>query len=892
MCLRPAMPLSALLKRIYDPIHAYFHGRGNSELEQSVVRIIIGSLLLIYFSFLGQDRLDLTPSLHFDLLLANGLFLGLSILIALSLLVSPGKSVLRRVTAILLDTCSLTYIFLIGDSHVAPLYFLYLWIIVGYGFRFGQRYLIVSLLASLAGFGLVISCVPYWREEQSIAIGLWLGTLLVSLYFNMLIGRLYKALDQAEIANIAKRQFICSVSHELRTPLNAIIGMIDLMKSTRIDREQAEMLDSMITTSQLMMSQVEDVLDFSKIEAGKMSVEHIDFDLYRLVRGMLSVFRYRIDPMAIALHCHVDARIPVMLNGDPHHLRQILVNLLGNSVKFTEQGKILLRVEQLDATGDGVLLRFSVTDTGIGIPSSKHDRIFDSFTQAEESTTRRYGGTGLGTTICKQLVELMGGEIGFASEKGEGSEFWFVVNLQLASAESPPPKVPLGVRSLVVGTDGAAAPQLALLADTLSALSGLPVPIMSGIPEACEALEQASLKARPVDLVIVAVPELMQWPMHDMEIRLAGMAAKLAGAAGGAPLLAVLQAPVGVTRGWLNGIAGNAGWFSVLHDGELPDCLLRLLQAAARLTADEACTGGKAAEVAPISLGMSSSDNCRDTDIFQVLVAEDNATNRKVIQKILERAGHHCFLARDGEEALNLIDKREFDALILDMNMPGMTGTDVARIYRLMRGEKMRMPIIMFSADATPEAHDESFEAGADDFLSKPIQVELLLATLSRLVKRFRAGDLPKSTRFNAEHAASLSRSHASQPVLDSQCLANLEGVSNDPKFLDDLIVEFITENQRMIDRLEIALNQQEWDRVKDILHAMRGSALSVGAVSMKALCRQIEKLNPSEMKMQAPAIMFEVRQVYRRLCQALEQYRKQRDSASQSLPPGASLRL
>ena len=868
------MFFSALLKRLFEPVRSYFPAKRNSELEQAVVRIMIGGLLLSYFRNISDGYLEPAPNFHVDLMLANGLFISLSILIALSVLIAPGRSPMRCVAAILLDTGSLTYVFLIGGSHVAPLYFLYMWIIIGYGFRFGQIYLFVSLAFALLGFGLVISWVPYWREERDLAVGLWIGTMLVSLYFSMLVGRLYKALEQAEIANVAKRRFICSVSHELRTPLNAIIGMVDLMKSTRIDNEQADMLDSMSTTSQMMISQIEGVLDFSKIEAGKMSVEQVDFDLYRLLRSLLSMFRYRVDPMAIALHCHIDARIPVLLKGDPHHLRQILVNLLGNAVKFTEQGKILLRVEQLDAGSDGLLLRFSVTDTGIGIPVSAHDRIFDSFTQAEDSTTRRYGGTGLGTTICKQLVELMGGEIGLTSEVGLGSEFWFVISLQPADADSPlaqtVPPGSLALHSMIVGDLDANHVQ----ASALSRETGLPAIVVPNLDVAETTIEQAIHKQQPVSLVVVHLPELLQWPASIAEDRLTEIAGRLAAAAGSTNMLSILRAPGGIARGWLNGIAGSAGWFSVLHEADPPECLTRLLYAAAQVPAGEVAVGHES-----VRLSAGVAEVARDSEAYQVLIAEDNPTNRKVIQKILERAGHQCFLARHGEEALELIDKCEFDALVLDMNMPGMSGIDVARMYRLMRGEQVRMPIIMFSADATPEAREESLDAGADDFLSKPIQVDLLLATLSRLVTRFRSPDVRSHPRSKAMPAICLANVHASQPVLDRQSLTNLEGVSQDPHFLDDLIVEFMDENYRLIDRLDIALKAQDWGRVKEILHAMRGAALSIGAVSLKMLCGQIEKLNPSETKVHAPEIMFEVRQSFHRLCQALESYRHQRES-------------
>ncbi len=870
------MSISILSQRLLQRVQGYFAGKRQSEFEQSLIRIVIGSLLLIYFVRIGSSLPERATGLHPDLLQTLAIFLCLSLLISLSVLISPGEHPLRRTAAILLDTGTLTYIFLIGGGHAAPLFFLYLWIIIGYGFRFGQRYLFISLAFSLLGFGIAISYVPYWRAERGIAIGLWLGTLLVSLYFSMLVGRLYKALQQAETANAAKRQFICAVSHELRTPLNAIIGMVDLMKSTRIDREQADMLDTMTMTSQLMLSQIEDVLDFSKIEAGKMSLEAVDFNLYQLAQGILSVFRYRIDPTAIVLTSHIDARIPAMLNGDPHHLRQILVNLLGNAVKFTEQGRIRLRIEWLANEDGAVSLRFSVTDTGIGIPASAHARIFDSFTQASESTARRYGGTGLGTTICKQLVELMGGEIGFSSEEGRGSEFWFVISLRHVFTGEPRRPADRTIRTLFVGMGE----QGAALAGIVAEHAGIAPTIVSSLAEAKAAIEQSNLDEHPFLLAFIGFPELFQLKPEKAALTMARMVSELNRPAVSRHLPVVLALPEGKHDTELATMAAQAGCFSVLYADDAPICLDRLLYVVTLESGRDIAQHSLAVDPDGLKIGAGKVESSLDPDSYKILVAEDNPTNRKVIQKILERAGHQCFMARDGEEALDLVDKRQFDALILDMNMPGMGGTDAARMYRLMHAGQTRMPIIMFSANATPEARSESLEAGADEFLSKPVQVDLLLQTLNLLVTRYRAGDTLMDDRSHPTQIVGLPSLHTHDRILEPKYLTDLEEVSVEPRFLDDLIVEFMTENRRMIDRLGNAIDDHEWSNVQDILHAIKGSALSIGATSLKNLCRQVEKLSAAEMKLHAPDLMFEIRQAFLQLCQELEQYRQQRKNS------------
>ena len=724
----------------------YRHAEGprGSELEQSVVRIIVGVALLSYFAYISESSLHSSAETHPGVLTVAALFLGVALSISACIVFWRGDVPARRIAAIVLDVGALSYVFLIGGSHAAPLYFLYQWIIIGYGFRFGKKYLFVALTLSLIGFGWIICTVPYWVSERGLSLGLWVGTLMISIYFSTLVGRLYKVLEHAEVANNAKRQFICAVSHELRTPLNAIIGMVDLMKSTKIDREQKEMLDCMTTTSQVMLSQIEDVLDFSKIEAGKMSINYTTFDLYQLIHSILDIFRYRIDPLAIELMNSTASDVPYLVKGDPHHLRQILVNLLGNSVKFTEQGRISLSVRLLFRTSDSVRLRFSVKDTGIGIPLEAQSRIFDSFTQAEETIARRYGGTGLGTTISKQLVELMGGEIGFQSVQGQGSDFWFELDLSLAEVEDLEKKsLPtIQMRSVIIS----AGKNKDEFLDHLQSRITTPPFLASNFDEAKDIIEQSLLVGKPIRLIFIQESPSHELAMDAYETLLRERVFSIREVTHDMPVTLALISVSGSHEKLVDDLAERVGFSAVLHLPLDADHLNNVLHAHSIISSTESSkkimpfSGESELPLSTSSLGVKF-DDCT----YRVLVAEDNPTNRKVIQKILERAGHHCTLAKDGEDALDKIEKKEFDAIILDMNMPGMTGMDVARMYRLMRGNMTRAPIIMFSANVTTEARAESLEAGADEFLPKPIQVKLFLQTLEQLVTEFKASGQPEN---------------------------------------------------------------------------------------------------------------------------------------------------
>jgi two-component system sensor histidine kinase RpfC len=669
-------------------LKARYAKRPDSEHEQAIVRLGILGVVLVYLcgvgTITGFHDVGLRTVLVF---VALESLAGAAILIAIAL--RPAVSNPRRIAGMLIDYTMMGAGMHLMGAHLAPVYVVYLWVTIGNGLRYGPRFLMVAVALASLSFLAVITTTTYWQENQVLAWGLLIGLVAIPAYLTSLLRALTRATEEARRANEAKSTFLANMSHEFRTPLNGVVGMSELLSTTKLTTEQRECSEVIQASAKALLALVEDVLDISAIEVGKLKCIESDFRLTDILDGIQLMLQPVATSKGIVFDVRITGGVPTNLRGDGDHLRQILVNLISNAIKFTEHGSVAVTIESTHADeADGVaVLMFSVRDTGIGIAAAAQQRIFEAFEQADTGHGRRFGGTGLGTTIAKSLTQLLGGRIGFESTEGEGSYFWAEIPFRVNPVTEEKARMPRAGENIIAFDD--------------------------------------------------------PFVRHRARVR-----------------------------------------------------------------------------------------------SLQLLVADDQPANITVLCRLLGKAGHRTSSVHSGEAVLSALENQRFDAVIIDLHMPGISGLDVLKQVRVMQAGQDLTPFIVLSADATATTVRECEQAGAWSFLTKPIALGRLLEVLADVALARADPESQSPAQTGPGRAAWGAGAVISRVVLEE--LAELQLGTG---FVGLFVEECLRDALKTIGDLERSGAAAQWDTFRDQCHALKGVAGNVGALHLASAASDAMKL-------------------------------------------------